>query len=215
MRILHINANPKPTAEAASRQLTAAFFQALTEAAPDVEVTTRDLYADPPPFYDYATYRHFWYPVFIPDYQPTPEEVAAVAYARAATAQVNAADVLVITAPMWNFGVPAILKAWLDQIIQPGITFSMGAGGVQPLHHLQKVIIFTASGGAYAPGDPRDHAVPALRAAVGFLGVKEVDVAWADGQNLFFFADHAERKATAVANAQALAQALVRVPAGL
>ncbi|MEI6514419.1 MAG: NAD(P)H-dependent oxidoreductase [bacterium] len=204
MHVLHVIANPKPAAEANSKALSASFFKALKAKQPGVSVTELDLYANHPPFYDYSTYRHYWYPVFDAGYKPTDEEKAAVQYARKQCELFKQADVLVITTPMWNFGMPAILKAWLDQVLMPNVTFTIGAGGVKALHKIRKVIVMVSSGGTYEPGDLRDGIRNGIKAAMGFVGITDVEVAWAQGQNPFFFKDHAERKAKAVAEAAAL-----------
>ncbi|MEI6564776.1 MAG: NAD(P)H-dependent oxidoreductase [bacterium] len=205
MKILHVIANPKPVVEANSRQLTEAFLKALKAKQPGALVTEVDLYANPPPYYDYATYRKFWYPVFDPSYKPTDQEKAAAKYALKQCDLFNQADVLVMTTPMWNFGMPAILKAWLDQILMPGETFSIGPGGVKPLHKIRKVVVLVSSGGTYDAGDLRDGIRNGIKAALGFVGITDIEVAWAQGQNPFFFKDHAERKAKAMADAVELA----------
>ena len=201
MKILNVIANPKPENESASKQLTTAFWEAFKGKH---EVVELDLYKDPPPYYDYSMYRHFWWPVFVEGYSPTAEEKKAVEYAKRHAELFNAADLLVLTTPMWNFGAPAILKAWMDQILAPGLTFTMGAGGVKPLHKIQKIGILTSSGGSYNEGDPRNALTPQITAAFGFVGIEEVEVVWAEGQNPFFFTDHAERKERAIAEAASL-----------
>lgn len=212
MNILHVIANPKPEAESASKQLTAAFFAELKKAKPSVTVKEVDLYADPPPFYTYDVYRHFWYPVFDASYKPSARESLASAYALEQCALLKAADVVVLTSPMWNFSMPAILKAWLDQVIMPNHTFNISSSGVKGLHAVRKVVLLAASGGVYEPGDAREHLGAEVRTAFGFMGVTDVDIAWAEGQNPFFFADHAERKAKAVSAAAALGKAVAALP---
>lgn len=214
MQLLHIIANPKPPEEAASKQVTEAFFTTLRAEHPAVEVVSVDLYQDPPPFYDYLTYRHFWYPVFQSGYLPSAEERTAAAYALRHGALVNDADVVVVTSPMWNFAVPGILKAWMDQVMSPGLTFTIGPNGTQPLHHLQRVVLLAASGGAYPDDSPKDNFTRQVRTAFGFIGVPEVQVAWADGQNRFFFTDTDARTAHALETARVLAAGLVPVGAG-
>ena len=204
MNVLHVVANPKPVAEANSKQLADAFFKALKAKQPGVAVTEVDLYANPPPFYDYETYRHYWYPVFDALYKPNDKEKAAAAYSRKQCDLFKAADVLVITTPMWNFGMPAILKAWLDQVLMPNVTFAIGAGGVKALHKIRKVIVLASSGGTYEAGDLRDGVRNGIKAALGFVGITDIEVAWAQGQNPFFFKDFAERKDKALKEAVAL-----------
>lgn len=208
MKVLHVVANPKPAAEANSKQLTDAFLKALRANQPDVSVTEVDLYSNPPPYYDYETYRHFWYPVFDPSYRASDKEKKAVKYSLAQCELFKQADVLLITTPMWNFGIPAILKAWFDQVLMPNVTFSVGATGFKAMHKIRKVVIMASSGGTYEAGDLRDGIRNGIKAAVGFIGISNVEVVWVQGQNPFFFKDHAERKARAMSDAAALGKKL-------
>ena len=123
MNVLHICANPKPTEESVCKQLSISFISTLIEKNPDIEVNNVDLYQDPPPFLTYAAYRGIWNPAFDPAYKPTREEQKAVEYADRHAKNFNEADVLVLTMPMWNFSVPAIMKGWIDQIMAPNRTF--------------------------------------------------------------------------------------------
>ncbi len=204
MNVLHVIANPKPAAEANSKQLAEAFLKALKGKQSGVSVTEVNLYASPPPYYDYETYRHFWYPVFDPSFKASDKEKKAAEYSMAQCKLFKQADLLVMTTPMWNFGVPAILKAWLDQVLMPNVTFSIGPTGFTPMHRIRKVVVLASSGGVYEVGDLRDGVRNGIKAAVGFVGIADVDVVWAQGQNPFFFKDHAERKAKAIADAAAL-----------
>jgi len=206
MNLLHVLANPKPSAESASKQVTEAFLGALGN---DIQVTTLDLNESPPPFYSYPVYRYFWYPVFQPGYEPAEEEKKAAQYAVREGTRLTEADILVLTTPMWNFSVPAILKAWMDQVVSPGLTFSLGPGGVKPLHKLKKVIVLAASGGAYESNDERDNFSSQIKTLFGFIGVPDIEIAWADGQNGFFFQDSEERKAKAIASAKSLAEKIL------
>lgn len=208
MNILHIVADPKPTDESMSKQVTDAFFAALKKARCRATIKKVDLYRDPPPFYDYAEYRHFWYPVYQMDYKPSAAEKKASRYALRHGKLFNNADVLVITTPMWHFTVPGILKAWMDQVLSPGLTFTIGPAGVVALHKIQRVIVMAASGGAYDPEDRRNNFTHEIKSALGFIRVGEMDVAWADGQNTFFYKDCAQRKDKAIQTAKALAQKL-------
>jgi FMN-dependent NADH-azoreductase len=85
---------------------------------------------------------------------------------------------------MWNFGVPAVLKLWIDQIVRVGVTFQYGANGPEGLVKGKKVTILIATGGDYAPGSPAagyNFVEPYLRAAFGFLGVTDQTVITAGG----------------------------------
>lgn len=208
MKILHVIANPKPAEESASKQVTVGFFEGLKKSNPGAKITTIDLYDDMPPYYDYSTYRYTWYPLFVEGFEPTDEEKFAVGYSQKHCAILNGADILVLTAPMWNGGVPAILKAWIDQVIMPNVTFSYGPGGASPLHKIKKLIFLTASGGAYGTGQTPDFFTPWIKFCFGFLGIPEIEIAWADGQNGFFFKDSGERKTKAVAKARKIGESL-------
>jgi FMN-dependent NADH-azoreductase len=208
MKVLHVIANPKPTAESTSKQVTDAFFASLKKARCHATVREVDLYRDQPPFYTYEEYRHFWYPVFQMNYKSSAAEKKAARYALRHGKLFNDADVLVITAPMWNFSIPGILKAWMDQVLCPGLTFTIGPAGVVALHAVKRVILLTSSGGAYDPEDRRNNLTSEIKAAFGFVRIPEVDVAWADGQNTLFYKDCAQRKDKAIQTAKALAQKL-------
>jgi FMN-dependent NADH-azoreductase len=211
MNILHVCANPKPTEESASKQLATAFFTTLVSNNPDFQVNNIDLYQDPPPYLAYEAFRGFWYPVFIDGYQPTDEDEAAMAYAKAAGEKFNEADVLVLTTPMWNFNIPAILKAWIDQVLAPGVTFDITGDGIKPLHRLRRIILLVASGGVYKEDDPRDSLSSQIRAAFQFIDVRDIDIAWADGQNPLFFEDSEQRKQFAVEAAQEIAEEIAEM----
>lgn len=211
MKILHVFANPKPTEESASKQLAAAFFAHLVQENPNFEVQNVDLYENPPPFLSYEAYRGFWYPVFIDGYQPTDNEIESMSYAMEQGEMFTQADVLVLTVPMHNFSVPAIMKAWIDQILAPDISFRMEEDGPKPVHKIKKMILLVASGGSYKEDDERDALTAQIRAAFGFIGIDDIAVAWADGQNPLFFHDSEMRKNMAIEAAQELAEEIAEM----
>jgi FMN-dependent NADH-azoreductase len=208
MNVLHICANPKPAGESVSKQLSIAFISALVESNPDAEINNIDLYQEPPPYLSNEMFRALWKPIFDPGFKPTAKEEKSAEYAQFHAEMFNAADVLILTMPMWNFGAPAIMKAWIDQIMTPGLTFKLGPNGVEPMHRLRKVVLLVSSGGVYKEGDPRDALSAQIRAAFDFIKVNDFTVAWADGQTAMFFGDHEERKQTAIEAAQEDAQEL-------
>ena len=215
MNILHICANPKPIEESASKQLATTFFSNLVTLNQDVEINNVDLYENTPPFLSNDAIRAFWYPVSIEGYQATDTELKAAQYGIDQAKQLCAADVLVLTTPMWNFSLPAIMKAWIDMTFAPGHAFDITAKGVTPKHKIQKVVLLAASGGVYKEGDKRDVLLPQLEAAFGFIGIDDFDIAWADGQNTMHYKDSEERKSFALEAAQEIAEdvASLTVPA--
>ena len=101
--------------------------------------------------------------------------------------EVEAADTIVLAVPMHNFGVSAQLKAWIDQIVRIGRTFSYTAQGPQGLlAENKKVIVVVARGGAYSGESPYaflDQQEPYLRTVLGFVGLKNVQFVYAENQS--------------------------------
>lgn len=207
MNVLHVCANPKPTEESVSKQLAAAFFGKMIELRPDIELVNVDLYDEKPPFFSYELYKRVWYPVFDAAYKPSKAEEMAMNYADAQAEAFNAADVLVLTMPMWNFTVPAIMKAWMDQVLCPGLTFKISPQeGVTPLHKIKSIVLLVASGGVYKEDDERDALTRQVRSAFGFVGITDIEIVWADGQNPLFNMDHEQRKEMAIEAASEIAE---------
>ena len=199
MNVLHVCANPKPTEESVSKQLAAAFFCSLIEHRADVDLVNIDLYDEKPPFYSYELYKRAWYPVMDESYEPGKAEEMAMNYAAKQADAFNNADVLVLTTPMWNYSVPAILKAWIDQVLCPGLTFNMSPEeGVKPLHKIQSIVLLVASGAVYKEDDERDALSRQIRGAFGFIGIEDIEIVWADGQNGMFNMDSDNRKEMAL-----------------
>ena len=104
---------------------------------------------------------------------------AALARSDALVAEVQAADLLVIATPVYNFGVPATLKAWIDQISRARLTFRYTEHGPEGLLTGKKAYVLVATGGT-AVGGEMDFATPWLRFALGFLGITDVTLIAAD-----------------------------------
>lgn len=208
MNILHVCANPKPTEESVSKQLAARFFGKLLELSPDVELNNVDLYQDKPPYYSNDFFRRIWLPVLDETYEPSKAEEAAAHYAGKQAELFKAADVLVLTMPMWNFSAPAVMKAWMDQLLSPGLVFELTADGPKPLHNITTLVLLVASGGVYKENDDRDALSTQISAAFGFIGISDVRIAWADGQNPLFFSDGEVRREMAFDAAEEIAEEL-------
>ncbi|NZA26044.1 NAD(P)H-dependent oxidoreductase [Luteimonas sp. SJ-92] len=111
------------------------------------------------------------------------------------------ADVVVLGAPMYNFGIPSTLKAWIDRIAVAGRTFRYTSDGPEGLAGNKRVIVAIGSGGLHA-GRPEDFVEPYLRQVFGFLGV--TDLAFVRAEGVALSAQHRE---------QAMARALGEIPA--
>src|SRR6185503_15762132 len=136
--------------------------------------------------------------LFTPAEQRNDEQAARVALDDALIAEIAAADVVVLGVPMYNFGVPAPLKNWIDAISRAGVTFRYTANGPEGLLGGKKVYVALARGGKYR-NTPADTQVPYLATVLGFLGMSDVHYVYAEG--LAMGAD-AEREALATAYAE-------------
>ena len=196
MNILQINASAR-SGNSASTRLANKLVQRLVDthgAAPRPQVVVRTLATRPHPEQDEATLQA----LFTPADQRSAAQAARVAQDDALIAELQAADVVVLGVPMYNFGVPAQLKNWIDALARAGVTFSYSDKGAVGLVTGKKVYVTTTRGGLHR-GQPTDTQVPYLRTVLGFLGMTDVDVVYAEG--LAMGAD-AERAGLAAADAQ-------------
>jgi FMN-dependent NADH-azoreductase len=166
MNILQINSSLRGNQSESSR-VTNAIVARLAAANPGATVTVRDVGAKPHPVLDEAALGA----LFTPADQRTPEQAARVALDDALIAEVQAADVIVLGAPMYNFGMPIQLKAWFDAIARAGVTFRYTENGPEGLLKGKKVYVATSRGGIYPlEADPQ---VPHIRTLLNFLGLTD------------------------------------------
>ncbi len=206
MNVLHVIANPRPAETSSSKKLAFEFFAALTEKNPDVIVNNVDLYQNKPPFVSAEALNYFWGPVANPAYIPSKSEETAANFSNNNAQALVDADVLVLTMPVWLNSMPAILKAWLDQVLVPGKMFNFGPDGLVPTHHLRTVVLLVSSDQVYKEGDLRDGLTPALRAIFAYIGVEDIQIAWADGQDASRHFDSNERREMAIEAAREIAE---------
>ena len=206
MNVLHVIANPRPAETSSSKKLAFEFFAALTEKNPDVVVNNVDLYQNKPPFVSAEALNYFWGPVANPAYIPSKAEETAANFSNNNAQALMDADVLVLTMPVWLNSMPAILKAWLDQVLVPGKMFEFGAEGLVPTHHLRTVVLLVSSDQVYKEGDVLDGLTPAIRAIFGYVGVEDIQIAWADGQDASRHFDSNERREMAIEAAREIAE---------
>ena len=206
MNVLHVIANPRPAETSSSKKLAFEFFAALTEKNPDVVVNNVDLYQNKPPYVSAEALNYFWGPIANPAYIPSKAEETAANFSNNNAQALMDADVLVLTMPVWLNSMPAILKAWLDQVLVPGKMFEFGAEGLVPTHHLRTVVLLVSSDQVYKEGDVRDGLTPALRAIFAYIGVEDLQIAWADGQDSSRHFDSNERREMAIEAAREIAE---------
>ncbi len=175
MKILQINASARRVG-ANSTQLANTVVARLQAEHPGTPRTLRDLAVAPHPMLDEAALSA----LFTPAGQRTPEQAARVALDDALIAELQAHDTLVLGVPMYNFGVPVQLKAWIDAIARAGTTFRYTASGPEGLLTGKTVYVALARGGLYRD-TPNDSQVPYLKAVLGFLGLTDVRFIYAEG----------------------------------
>ena len=177
MNILQINSSVRG-ANSESNRVAGNIVAKLSAANPGANVTVRDLGAKAHPVLDEAALGA----LFTPAEQRTPEQAARVALDDALIAEVQAADVVVIGAPMYNFGMPIQLKAWFDAIARAGVTFRYTESGPEGLLKGKKVFVATARGGIYP--DDADPQVPHIRMLLNFLGMTDSTFVYSNGQSM-------------------------------
>jgi FMN-dependent NADH-azoreductase len=178
MKLLQIDSSAR--AGSVTRPLTAKFADEWRKNHPTGEVTQRDLSTT-------------MLPLITDDWNATKMEPSKLSPAHrnylsisdALIGEVQAADTIVIGAPMYNFAIPSLLKAWVDQIVRVGKTVAYGPHGPKGLLGNKKVVVITARGGAYekgTPGEKFDFQEPYLRHIFGFIGLTDVTFIHAENQ---------------------------------
>lgn len=193
MNILQINSSARPDASHSSR-LAGTIAQRVAAGHGASKLTVRDLGRQPIPALDEPALQA----LFTAAEQRTPEQAARVAMDDALIAEVQAADVLVLGVPMYNFGVPAQLKNWIDAIARARVTFTYTDKGPVGLLTGKKVYVALTRGGQYRD-TPADTQVPYLKTVLAFLGMTDVSFVYAEGLAL---GPQAEQAALASAHAQ-------------
>lgn len=178
MNILQINGSARSEG-ANSTRVANGIVARLLAADPQARVVLRDLARNPAPAIDEAALGA----LFTPAEQRTPEQAARVAQSDALIAEVQAADVIVLGVPMYNFGISSQLKNWIDAIARAGVTFRYTENGPEGLLKGKKALVAFARGGRYR-GTPVDTQTPYLQAVLGFVGITDVRFVYAEGLNM-------------------------------
>jgi Acyl carrier protein phosphodiesterase len=197
MKLLHVDSSPSGDASV-SRSLTASVVAAWRQAVPGLEIVTRDVAANPP---DHLTADLLQVVKFRNLDGLNERQRRELALTDQLVDEFLAADVVVIGAPMYNFGIPTQLKAWIDRIAQAGRTFRYTENGPVGLAGGKIAVIVSSRGGVYSTNAAMtalDHQEAYLRTVLGFMGVTDVRVVRAEGVGM-----GPEVRAKAVAAAEA------------
>jgi len=173
LNILEVSASGRQQ-DSVSRALSNVLIDALRQQDQPTNLVRRDL-SDGVPLIDAA-----WIDAnFTAEAERTVEQKAVLAVSDTLVAELEKADVLIIGAPIYNFGVPASLKAWIDMIARARRTFRYTASGPEGLLKGKKAYLVVASGGV-AVDSTLDFATPYLRQALRFVGISDIEVIAAD-----------------------------------
>ncbi|WP_262028040.1 FMN-dependent NADH-azoreductase [Microvirga sp. Mcv34] len=154
-----------------SSQLVAETVALLRSHDPALRVIARDLGRNPVPHLDIDSV------TALRGAEPSNyAQVTALSLSADLIAELKAADILVIGAPMYNFGMPSTLKAWFDHVLRAGITFSYSEGGPEGLLKGKRAVVVQSRGGLYSEGPAQalDSQEPHLRNLLAFMGITDV-----------------------------------------
>ena len=175
-RLLAIQSSPRGD-YSISRTLTNKFIEEWKAEHTDGTVVMRDLVNSKLPFVDLP-----WIAgAYTPAEQHSPEIKEAISISNGLIAELMTADHIVIGTSMYNFSIPAVLKAYIDHIVRVGVTFSPSYEG---LVKGKKATVILASGGVYTPGahaESYNTATPYLKQILGFIGITDVTFVLAGG----------------------------------
>jgi FMN-dependent NADH-azoreductase len=176
--VLAITASPR--ADSVSTALVKDILKRVKKANDGVKVKHHDLAKKQPAFVDDA-----WVAAsFTEAAKRTAGQKKLLAASDKYIDEVLGADMIVIGTPMYNFTIPAVLKAWVDQIIRAKRTFAYKAGGgYEALVPAGKKLVIVATSGGVPVGSPYDMATSYLKNVLGFIGITDVEIISADQQN--------------------------------
>lgn len=185
MNLLQINSSARSDGSQSTR-LASLAVERLMAAHPQAQLVVRDLSRHPHPELDEDALQA----LFTPELERSPAQALRVALDDALIAEVQAADVIVLGVPMYNFGVPAQLKNWIDAIARAKVTFRYTENGAEGLLKGKKVVAVLTRGGVYR-NTPADTQVPYLKTVLAFLGMDDIEFVYAEGLALGAAAEQA------------------------
>ena len=209
--ILRIDASARQ-ARSLTRMMSDLFLETWRESGALLNVTHRDVGLNPPP----AISEDWVAAAFTPLEQRSPEQCALLKTSDGFIEEVEQADIILIATPMYNYGMPAALKAWVDQVVRVGKTFTFdlarGDRPLEPIFSGKTLVLLTASGefgfGRGEPNEGADHLISHLRTISKYLGADDIHHVGIEYQE---FGDHRfdGSKADAIREVERLAEDLV------
>lgn len=178
-KILRITSSPRGE-YSNSRKLGAQLVEELLTLYPDAAIVERDLVKTPPPYLEQQHITSF----FKDPKARTAADIDVLVYSDAVVQEVLDADIIIIEAPMYNYGIDARLKSWADQLLRIGVTFGYDAEGKRTgLVKGKEAFIAMSSGGVYSKGEMQglDFVAPYLRSVLDFIGINNSRVVRVEG----------------------------------
>ena len=177
-KVLVVHSSPL-SSQSLSRQMTEEFLKRYASRNVGSEFVSRDLVSDPVPHLSGA----FVEAMFVPPDRRTSEMTSTLSLAHKLTEELETADDIVISSPMYNRTVPSSLKAWIDHIVLPFTTFKFGPQGPEGLLKNKTVYFICSTGGIYStgPGMKEDFLTPYIKNILGFIGIQDVRVIAIEG----------------------------------
>lgn len=179
--ILHLDTSPRAE-QSHSRMLAQEFVNKWSSHHPGAKITYRDLGLNLVPYID-AT----WVKAkFTPPDQYTPDLAAAIKLSDELIDEFLAADRYILSTPMYNFSIPAVLKSYIDHIVRPRRTFAVDANGFKGLVTNKKMLAIAARGSDFRPGSAfarLDFQEPFLRTVFNFIGITDIQFINANALN--------------------------------
>lgn len=181
IHVLHIDTSPR-LERSHSRLLAREFLEHWKIHHPDAKITYRDLARYPVPYIDdtWVTAK------FTTTDNYTAELTAAIALSNQLIDEFLTADRYVLSTPMYNFSIPAVLKSYIDYIVRPKRTFAATEDGFKGLVIDKKMVLVQARGSDFRPGSAYDAVnfqEPYLRTVFGFIGITDIEAIAANGLN--------------------------------
>jgi FMN-dependent NADH-azoreductase len=196
MKVLHIVATPRGSASN-TMEVAGSFFQALNDLTPESSIDTLDLFADDLPNVAGSNIEAKYTLMTGTPLDPRLSE--SWAQIEALIERFLAAEVHVLSVPMWNFSIPYTLKYFIDAVVQPGYLFRYNELGVpEGLVHDKKMVVLTSRGADYSVDSPfhtYDFMEPYLRAIFGFVGIYDIQFVYAQPTDIHQFREAAMERA--------------------
>ena len=178
-RILRIDSSLNGD-NAVAAQLTHQWLSSAAQQGADLQVSQRDLSRTDLPHLTGEQHAGFSTPAA----ERSPHQQQAIELSDTLIEELRAADTIVLGVPLYNFGIPSSLKAWIDHVARSGETFNYTSAGPVGTLTGKKVVVIATRGGIYVDeqaGSPNDNQTPFLKQVLGFIGLTDVEFVYAEG----------------------------------